>query len=594
MKRIVFIVLFIPLLLPAVPAVPDQGLSISIAPFFAAGPAAGVEKNIRDDLIAAFTAQGIAAVARDDLAEVITPETCSGKDDSALFKKGSIATTHLLAGDVIVHESAETSAAAEAVAPPDGAGVSCTVRLFLYSLDEGGFVYSTEEILRPEHFTKGAASLSGRVKLFLEGTLPVVADIALAECDTEKEVSLKWECSGDASAYEVFRSAFRNGPADLLGETDKKEFADTTGEPGAIYFYRVRPVAASVTGDLSAAVTAYKKISSPAGLDLDAVLKSKKEKDPVITDPAEKERVEKELAIASKYYVNLFSVNFILTVIRHYIRTNQVIVLENAAEYIVDRGRRTVYLVYPGKCVIRFFCNRLFVFYEECPPPDGALTISFRKDDDPGRYLASGWDSPGSKITWSRGNESCLTLPVSIGDQGSMIDLYLGAVIYNDQLECQRAVVSANDTLVGSFCARLRGRYSLFVPAQVRNGRDDISLRFYFPDATQPAEIFPDNKDTRVLALALDKLQVYPYDRERDLFRRIIDNSVVFALPLGKQIDVTLKTGESLSLPLYEGAGMASQYFRNSADWKKSTLIFGSSDKEIRRKMKEAQKKLKR
>jgi len=72
------------------------------------------------------------------------------------------------------------------------------------------------------------------------------------------------------------------------------------------------------------------------------------------------------------------------------------------------------------------------------------------------------------------------------------------------------------------------------------------------------------------------------------LTRTIIENAVAYAMPAGER-EFTDDEGRVRHVPLFAAFGMSSEYFRNYRNWRSNTLMVGTSDSELKKKMKEAQ-----
>lgn len=72
------------------------------------------------------------------------------------------------------------------------------------------------------------------------------------------------------------------------------------------------------------------------------------------------------------------------------------------------------------------------------------------------------------------------------------------------------------------------------------------------------------------------------------LTRTIIENAVAYAMPAGEK-ELTDDEGRVRHVPLFAAFGMSSEYFRNYRGWRSNTLMVGTSDSELKKKMKEAQ-----
>jgi hypothetical protein len=87
--------------------------------------------------------------------------------------------------------------------------------------------------------------------------------------------------------------------------------------------------------------------------------------------------------------------------------------------------------------------------------------------------------------------------------------------------------------------------------------------------------IFYTNKFFRLLKEAQDL----------SLMKRLMNNAIMFCIYKGEK-RVQFKNGRVKYIPYYEAAGMITQYFKYYKQWKKNTIIFGTSRDELKEKIK--------
>jgi hypothetical protein len=76
-----------------------------------------------------------------------------------------------------------------------------------------------------------------------------------------------------------------------------------------------------------------------------------------------------------------------------------------------------------------------------------------------------------------------------------------------------------------------------------------------------------------------------------ELTERLLKNGVFFCVPTGYR-EVTTDSGDIKYIPVFEAIGMCTQYFTDCNEWSNSTLIFGTSNKDLKGQMEDAKKKL--
>jgi|GEM_PF-2324946 len=76
-----------------------------------------------------------------------------------------------------------------------------------------------------------------------------------------------------------------------------------------------------------------------------------------------------------------------------------------------------------------------------------------------------------------------------------------------------------------------------------------------------------------------------------ELTKRLLRNAVFFCVPKGIK-EVTDDNGVTRYINEFEAIGMCTQYHKESRDWQDTTMVFGTSNKELKAKMDEARRKM--
>ena len=74
------------------------------------------------------------------------------------------------------------------------------------------------------------------------------------------------------------------------------------------------------------------------------------------------------------------------------------------------------------------------------------------------------------------------------------------------------------------------------------------------------------------------------------LEKRLLLNSIAFCVHRGEK-RITDDKGYVLHVPLYEALGLTTEYFRDYANWRSNTLMLGTKDSELKKKIREAREK---
>ncbi|HEY1406948.1 MAG TPA: hypothetical protein VF857_10090 [Spirochaetota bacterium] len=78
---------------------------------------------------------------------------------------------------------------------------------------------------------------------------------------------------------------------------------------------------------------------------------------------------------------------------------------------------------------------------------------------------------------------------------------------------------------------------------------------------------------------------------DEELTNRLVRNAVFFCVPTGEK-EIVDENGESKFIPIFEAIGMCTQYYKEARNWEDTTIIFGTSNKELKAKIEEARRKL--
>ncbi len=74
------------------------------------------------------------------------------------------------------------------------------------------------------------------------------------------------------------------------------------------------------------------------------------------------------------------------------------------------------------------------------------------------------------------------------------------------------------------------------------------------------------------------------------LIDRLLKNAIAYAVPRGEK-KIKDEYGHTVYVPYYEAIGISTEYFKNYAKWENNTLMISTSDRELKKKMKEVQNK---
>jgi|GEM_PF-4580690 len=86
--------------------------------------------------------------------------------------------------------------------------------------------------------------------------------------------------------------------------------------------------------------------------------------------------------------------------------------------------------------------------------------------------------------------------------------------------------------------------------------------------------------------------KTYPKET-KEFMDRIMKNSSIFCIYKGLK-EEAMEDGKFRYIHHYDAMGITSEYFKNRSDWSEKTLLFGTSNKELRKKMFEVQNKNRR
>jgi len=76
--------------------------------------------------------------------------------------------------------------------------------------------------------------------------------------------------------------------------------------------------------------------------------------------------------------------------------------------------------------------------------------------------------------------------------------------------------------------------------------------------------------------------------RQEELIDRLVHNGVAYVMYAGEK-KVTDAMNHTIYMPCFDAFGMSTEYFKNYRGWKSSTVMFGTSNSELKKKMQEAQ-----
>jgi hypothetical protein len=113
--------------------------------------------------------------------------------------------------------------------------------------------------------------------------------------------------------------------------------------------------------------------------------------------------------------------------------------------------------------------------------------------------LGSGWSSEDA-FSWAIGGESELTLPLPGDHVPTVLRLDLHPAIFPPKVPCQRLMIRAGKTVLGSFELTKRETLVIPLPVELTSGAERLELTLIHPDAARPRDHLPVD-DSRRLAL---------------------------------------------------------------------------------------------
>jgi hypothetical protein len=347
MKKTALVLPFICMMLVSTALHPQEKTAIMVIPLRASGV---------DDKDAVEGTAGVneALAAKDTI--VITPLESAAPLSDKYFEEGAPMPEKVCK---LVKKSGAPKALCGEIARENE---KTKLRLWLLNVKTKAFEYQTIEEITAEYGARQAGAAAGRrTAAWLTGMLDTISDLKAGDGDTSEKIVLSWTSSKVSPEYSVQRATSETGDYQEIAKPATPAFEDADAIPGVKYWYRVRGVSGDITTDFSTVETGYRKIATPAGLDLDGVLKEKKVQPPRAKSVEETREREKDEALIQGYYLNPIELNIILMIVRSYIGRGDVIVLRNFDSYTVDAASRTVSIVDNSTpCRISFFSKRLF------------------------------------------------------------------------------------------------------------------------------------------------------------------------------------------------------------------------------------------
>ena len=128
--------------------------------------------------------------------------------------------------------------------------------------------------------------------------------------------------------------------------------------------------------------------------------------------------------------------------------------------------------------------------------------IRFDERDTARSYLVSGFSKNEGYFTWTQGNDAELLF--ELPEVPGALTLTLEHGVYGGK---QQVEVWVNGRRIADYTATETQAYTVEIPAGTVTGKE-LSLRLHLPDAVSPAEIHPDEPDTRKLALSVTSLVI--------------------------------------------------------------------------------------
>ncbi|MGL4369081.1 MAG: hypothetical protein ACRCUT_05330, partial [Spirochaetota bacterium] len=101
--------------------------------------------------------------------------------------------------------------------------------------------------------------------------------------------------------------------------------------------------------------------------------------------------------------------------------------------------------------------------------------------------------------------------------------------------------------------------------------------------------VIPENNSYRIVFLNNTYFNRIVGLENPGLTERLLKNAIFFCVPNG-EMETTTETGETIYIPIVEAVSMCTVFYKDSADWKSSAMIFGTRNKNLKQMMEDAKK----
>jgi len=463
-----------------------------------------------------------------------------------------------------------------------------TITAFLYSVEARTVVFTaTQTVEDADNTLDATVSLAGRISRFLGNDQHRTGKAEPTMGGSPTSIFITWDASGENDTYRIYRAVRPQGPFRKIGESGSTSYIDYSAVPGMEYWYSVEAWRDSIPGDPFQPGPGYRALPVPAGENFDVVIESKKHRRPLIRNPRERALVNDELAFLDKYYMNSITLSLIIFLGKSYVENGTITVLKDFDAMFADRESHTVYLIKNNAYMLRFFSYDIYKLLDASRPIHGILhAITFGPQGNAGVYILKGLGVQDKKGTWIAEQSVTVQMILPSGVNDCYLDLEAAPRLLRER-PYQPCLIYANGTLVGKKVLLHREKFRTLIPKELATA-GMLKLTLSFPSACSYGDPSENSKNPAPEVL-LTSMTISQRNTESELFDRLIKNGIYFCIAEGDR-PLVGQDGTVQHLPSFEVLGMATEYFKDSEDWRSNTVMIGTSNTKLIEEMKKVWK----
>ncbi len=456
-------------------------------------------------------------------------------------------------------------------------GSSSISRMLLYSVDKGRPVYACDiKTLTESDANKSLCGMMGIISGYASGaSFPGIGSVQASSGDSAGDVFITWKAESDSDfSCILYRSSSFDGPYEAIGSSTSSSYIDRSAGSGKCWWYRIQPIRGSVSGNPAGPFLGYANIIPKKTITLDGIISEKNKKPSVPESEIERRREKRMISFLNEYLFGSIKMRILMFTASPYLSRPEAIIVKGDDDFTLDFNSRTVQFKTPDQSVLVFHSKKLFSLINKASSLNEVKEkITFGHKGNFASFEASGWRSGGPSFSYVEKSSAVIKVPLRkrYTSLTGEIELIPNG---NPLIAASFLSISINGRVVEDL--RVFGKNRIRFTVNGLADEEALLLEFGFDKKALAAG----HKPVKVRTLSLISTL-----NDEPLIKRLIANGFFFGIHEG-YIQEPQEGGTLNLLPVIKSAGLVTQFYRDSKEWRSEALVFSSGDKELVKKLK--------